>query len=370
MSAERTERASQHKLREARRRGEVARSHDATAFVVLAGFAVALGGLLPLAASAAQAVMVSCISCSVPCSPVDSLDRILAASEPLVWVSGALLGLPFLISLASTFVQVGPVFSLRPLAPRAERLHPVSGFKNRVFSLRAAIELLKASLAAALVGAIACAAIGVALPDLCLLPLAEIRVIAAQIVAILHTCVARILALYAVVAAADFAVQRWLFARDQRMSKDEVRREHRDDEGDPHVRHARKQMHQEIAQHNMLGAVRQASLIVKNPTHLACALIHDPSEAGLAPRLVGKGEGWLAERMRTIAREESIPVIRNVSLARALYRLELDERVPPELFEAVIEALHWAEGVAAERGWRVPWREPESERDGEGAASV
>src|SRR5690606_33010756 len=100
--------------------------------------------------------------------------------------------------------------------------------------------------------------------------------------------------------------------------------------------------------------VRTADVVVVNPTHVACALRYDPDREG-APRLVGKGTGYVAERIRAIAREEDIPVMRDVSLARTLYELSIDTQVPEELFEAVAEVLRWVETVAESKGQLPKW---------------
>lgn len=108
----------------------------------------------------------------------------------------------------------------------------------------------------------------------------------------------------------------------------------------------------------MLAQVRaKADVVIRNPTHLACALHYMPDGRGSPPKLIGKGKGWLAEQLVRAAREEGIPMLHDVPLARSLFRLEQDAFIPPELYEAVIEVLHWAEEVAEQRGRKVRWKE-------------
>jgi flagellar biosynthetic protein FlhB len=146
------------------------------------------------------------------------------------------------------------------------------------------------------------------------------------------------------------------------MTKDEVRREHKDHEGDPHIRTARRDLHQEILENAMLEQVPQADFCLRNPTHLACAMRYSPDKEG-APRLLAKGQEKLAERIEALAREHGVPVVHDVPLARAVYQLELQAEIPEELYAAAIEAMRWVEAEAAARGRKPSWKREEPERN-------
>lgn len=133
------------------------------------------------------------------------------------------------------------------------------------------------------------------------------------------------------------------------MTKDEVKREHKESEGDPHIKGKRKQLHQEMIQSGMVEQTRKASALVTNPTHLAIALYYKPEETPL-PLVLAKAEGALAMRLMRVAEEENVPIMRNVPLARSLYeQTEIDQYVPSDLLEPVAEVLRWARDLNPDR---------------------
>ncbi len=150
----------------------------------------------------------------------------------------------------------------------------------------------------------------------------------------------RVAIVFLVVAAADFFYQKKSMMKELKMSKDEVKREYKQDEGDPMYKHKRKEMHQEFAFNSMVKKARKATVVVVNPTHLAVALLYD-RERGGAPQVVAKGQNLVAEQLRQIAKEEGIPILRNVTLAQALNRVELEDEIPEELYQAVAEVLNY-----------------------------
>jgi flagellar biosynthetic protein FlhB len=148
------------------------------------------------------------------------------------------------------------------------------------------------------------------------------------------------LLLFIAIAIADFMVQRWQFMKQMRMSKDEVKREYKESEGDPHFKSKRKHMMQELVMGGNMQRVRKATAVVVNPTQIAVALLYDKEKGGV-PEIVMKGERLIADKIREIAKEEGIPIVRNVTLAQALNRLEVGDYVPEELYEAVAEVLNF-----------------------------
>src|SRR5262249_3510247 len=134
--------------------------------------------------------------------------------------------------------------------------------------------------------------------------------------------------------------QKWQFNQDMMMTKEEVKNEYKEQEGDPHYKAKRKRMHQEISQGNMLRNARKADVVVVNPTRYAVAIQYDKSNRG-APVVVAKGERVVAEKNREVAKEGGIPIMRNVGLAQALMKVEVDDVIPEDLYEAVAEVLNW-----------------------------
>ena len=163
------------------------------------------------------------------------------------------------------------------------------------------------------------------------------RVVCIQLVAILLT--AGTAAVMTVVAALDYAFQRRSFIKQMRMTKQEVRDEHKQAEGDPQIKARIRRLRMERAQKRMMAAVPEADVVITNPTHFAVALAYD-MEAMSAPRLVAKGADVLAQRIREVAEENEVPLVENPPLARALYAsVELDQEIPPEHYQAVAQVI-------------------------------
>jgi flagellar biosynthesis protein FlhB len=154
---------------------------------------------------------------------------------------------------------------------------------------------------------------------------------------------------FLLVGAGDYFLQRFLYLKEMRMTKQEVKQEFKESEGDPHIKGARRRLHHEILARNMVSAVRGANVVVVNPTHVAVALKYDDALMD-APTVVAKGAGPLAAQIRRVAEESKVPIMRDVPLARTLFDLEVDAEVPEELYEAVAVVLRWVYGLAQERG--------------------
>ena len=154
-------------------------------------------------------------------------------------------------------------------------------------------------------------------------------------------------AAFIVIAVADYAFQKRQYLKKLMMTKEEVKREYKESEGDPMIKSKRRQLHRELMTNNMLQNVRRASVVVTNPTRIAVALIYDGEETPL-PLIAAKGENLLARRIIEIAREEGIPVMENVPLARALHQNgEIDRYIPSDLIEPVAEVLRWVQSLQA-----------------------
>jgi flagellar biosynthetic protein FlhB len=240
-------------------------------------------------------------------------------------------------ALASGLVQHGWIWSAAPLAPKLERVSPIAGAK-RMFSLRSLVEFGKGLLKIVLVGAAAVVLLWPAAPRV----LAAIGLDAGPLLALLHTLALRLLlgiaALTALIAALDSLYQRFERHRQLRMSRRDLQDEFKQTEGDPLLKARLKSLRMERARRRMMAEVPKATVVVTNPTHVAVALRYDATMA--APRLVAKGMGALAERIRAIAHDHRVPIVRNPPLARALHgAVELDAEVPPAHYRAVAEVI-------------------------------
>jgi flagellar biosynthetic protein FlhB len=150
----------------------------------------------------------------------------------------------------------------------------------------------------------------------------------------------RVAALFLIIAAGDYFFQKKQLMKQLKMSKDEVKREYKEEEGDPLIKSKRKQMHQEFVFNSSMRNVKKATVVVVNPTRIAVALYYDREKGG-APQVLARGERLIADKIRELAKEYGIPIMRNVSLAQALNKVEIGEEIPEELYEAVAEVLNF-----------------------------
>ncbi len=230
------------------------------------------------------------------------------------------------------------------LKPKLEKLNPAEGLK-RMVSIDNLVEVVKSLAKTAAIGAIAWVAVLALLPDAMRLPMAGADDLARVLGRLAFTLLAATFAVFVLIAAADVAYQRHSFTKKQRMSLRDIKQEHKEQEGNPHLKSYRKQTAIEQSQTTPAMAARRASVLLTNPTHLAVAILHD-AEAGTVPIVSGKGEGEVARHMRRAAEAAGVPTLRDVALARALYRAgEEGDAVPEACFDAIAQVLVWAEGL-------------------------
>lgn len=338
--AEKTEEATPKRLEQARERGQVPLGRDlSSALVVLAVTGVLLGaGDLALAELRALfALTARAVAGTPPIAPGALLEAGMMTGVRLAF---PLLAAALVAGAAGAFLQVGPLFAGRALEPRLDRFDLVKG-AARLFSWDALLEALRAFAKVAVIGWVAWAALRDGLrPVLSLtgaLP-ADALAVAGALLARLGLRTGGALLAIGVL---ELLYRRWKHRRDLRMSREEVRRESREAEGDPHAKQERQRVHQEMVAYSSIEAARSASVIVVNPTHLAVALRYEDEQME-APLVVAKGEDDLARRIVAAAREAGVPVMRDVPLARALFALEVGDEIPEALYEAVAAVLHAA----------------------------
>ncbi|MBK8172063.1 MAG: EscU/YscU/HrcU family type III secretion system export apparatus switch protein [Sandaracinaceae bacterium] len=342
MAGERTEEATPKKLRDARKKGQVAKSRElATAGILLAALAVAVGAS-EQAVGAFRSVFGICISAiENETSPIVALE----ASLHLAWTSLAPVLATLMLAAALTmFVQVGPLFTPQALAPSFERLDVLKGMQQ-LFSRKQAMELVKSIFKIGLIGVVVFLVLKASSRGIASLAGSNAAATVHAIEIVFHALFLRVGVAMLAIAAIDVLYQRWQFARDQRMTKEEVKREYKESEGDPHTKSERERVRREIFAHSVFEQVRRADVLVVNPTHLAVALRYDEEGGDDAPEVLAKGQDDLARRMIEVAREASVPIMRDVPLARALYEMESGELIPEALYEAVAIVLQaaWAE---------------------------
>lgn len=345
-SQTKTEPPTQKRLKDLRKRGQVAKSLDIAATV-----AMIAGVVFLIVAGAAMMERLKNVlerSATLDFRTLDSPQVLMQWTHDVLlqaaWITVPMIVVLVVVAALVGFFQVGPVFAGEQIKPQLSRINPIEGFK-RLFSLRSLVELVKLSVKATALFAIIWISVREALPELLRshwLPDDGVLPLALQLLRVL--CWSAIVCFIAI-AAFDLWFQNWEFRRNNRMSIEEVRREHKETEGDPHIRNRRRQLHREVGEASMLSNVRKASVVVVNPTHIAVALYYQPGETEL-PVVVAKGEGELARAIRRIAEEEGIPVVHNVDLARQL-RAEapIDQYIPEQLIEPVAAVLRWARNL-------------------------
>jgi type III secretion protein U len=261
----------------------------------------------------------------------------------------AMMLLPFLLiviglGLFIELLQTGMLFSFKALMPSGKKINVANNVKN-IFSKKNLIEFLKSNVKIIVLSAILYSVLRNEIPTLLTLPRADLLGVGVAIGILLKAMLIKITVGYFIIAAADFAFQRQQYVKGLMMSKDEVKQEYKEAEGDPHIKHQRRQLHQEMAQEGAVTKTREASVVVTNPTHLAIAIKYDKVTAPL-PVVLAKGEGLIAERMVDAARQASIPILQNIPLAWALMETaDIDRYIPRELLEPVAEVLRMVQDM-------------------------
>lgn len=244
----------------------------------------------------------------------------------------------FLVAFLSDVVQVKWKVTGKPLQPKFSKLNPIKGFK-KIFSANALVELIKAIAKIGLIAYIVYSFLQdkvMLLFSLYDMPLLQALGLAAELVTDLGI---RIAAVYMVIAMADYIYQKFKFSQDMKMTKQEVKDEFKQAEGDPQIKGKIRQRMREASQRRMMQDLPKADVVITNPTHYAVAIQYDPEVAD-APLVLAKGSDYLAAKIKEIARENHIEIVENKPLARMLYaNVEVGQMVPPELYQAVAEVL-------------------------------
>jgi type III secretion protein U len=335
MGSERTEQPTPRRLREARRRGEIARSLDLSAAAAIAGGLTGLAVWGPSLASAlSRALRAACAGATAvdradPAGTLsDAIGLVLRSTTPVGACALA-------AALAAAVLQAGIGFHPAAVRPRLDRLHPGRGLER----LLAPAQLARVALALGK-GTVLFAVLWEwwrgAASTLASLPRIRGPGAAASAIPLVASLALRLAVALGVIGLVDLALERRRVHRALRMTRDEVRRELRDDEGDPERRAERRRAHRALVE---TGLIARATVVVVNPTHVAVALRHDRA-GGAAPRVVAKGAGLAAARIRSAARHAGVPIVEDVALARALHRLaEVGDEIPEELYDAAAALL-------------------------------
>ncbi|PHR66692.1 MAG: flagellar biosynthetic protein FlhB [Idiomarina sp.] len=340
---EKTEEPSARKLEKSREEGQVARSRELTTFVILFGGVLmlwALGSTMyqNLGLVMEQAFLFDRLQVS-EAGPM--LQNVLELGQSALFSLLPLFAVMMVLALVAPALLGGWVVSAKAMAPKFSKLNPIKGLK-RVFSTQALAELGKAIAKSVLVGSVLMLFLWDQKANFLRLMSLEVKQALGEAMSMAAlACFLMILTLLVVVAF-DVPFQLFTHTKKLRMSKEELKRENKETEGDPHVKGKIRQQQQAMARRRMMTEVPKADVIVTNPTHYAVALKYDDSNMG-APRVVAKGTDLVAQRIRELGDEHQVPRLEAPPLARALHtHVDLGQEIPAPLYTAVAEVLAWA----------------------------
>ncbi|MDX2117643.1 MAG: flagellar biosynthesis protein FlhB [Planctomycetota bacterium] len=338
---ERTEDPTPRRLSEARERGQIAKSQDLSGAIDLIGAAlliVVFGGLLLKSMGVAMRQILQDPSGLVVTNIDAMLDTLThSMAQSLITLAPFLVGL-VVIGLLSQMIQVGFLFTTKPLEPNFEKLNPIAGF-GKLFAMRNVVKTGLNTVKMAVAMGIGGLVIAKQLPMIIALPQLEMVPALTMAGALATELTAWILMILLVVGVADWLYQRFQHMRDLRMTKQQVKEERRDMDGDPMIKARRFKVMREILAQRTRQAVPTADVIITNPTHFSVAIKYD-QEKMRAPKVVAKGVDHLAMQIRQIAMTHEIPIVERPPLARALYYgVEVGREIPEEQYQAVAEIL-------------------------------
>jgi flagellar biosynthetic protein FlhB len=339
-SGEKSEEPTAKKLTDARKKGQIARSKDLGTMFVLVGSACAMLLMGNSLVHALSLMMKRLFSLSRrETMDVNALFNVISNSvtlivTPILWI--------FVIIIAAAFIGNtmlgGMSFSWEAMAPKASRLSPLAGFK-RMFGVQAGVELIKSILKFFVVFIVAFLLLSGLFDQILGLSLEAVPTNFGHAVNMLLWMFLTLALSIGLIAIIDAPYQVWNHTRQLKMTKQEIKDEHKNTEGNPEVKGRIKRTQYEMSQRRMMGEVPDSDVVITNPTHYSIALKYD-ADVGGAPKLVAKGIDEMAMHIRTIAKEHDVEIIQSAALARSLYyTAEVDQDIPEELYAAVAQVL-------------------------------
>ncbi len=337
---ERSEQATPKRREEARKKGQIAKSRE------LASVSVLLAGLFTIYWTSAffyhniNATLRYYLRHigSIAINDANVIGLSFLAVKQFAIIMAPILLAVFIIAILSNVLQFGFIFSGEAIKPKFSKINPLEGFK-RIFSLQSLVELIKSLLKVAVVGYVAYSTV---VGEFGTLPL-MLQKGPFQIIAYLGGVSFEIFwkscAVILLLSILDYMYQRWEFEKSIKMTRQEIKEEHKQTEGDPHVKARIRSIQREMARRRMMAEVPKADVVITNPTRLAVALKYVPGEME-APKVTAKGSGLVAKRIKEIARENDVPVVENKPLAQSLFKhCKIGDLIPESLYKVVAEVL-------------------------------
>jgi len=337
---EKTEDATPKRLREARKKGQVPKSRDVSTIAVLIAEFMVIAFTIGWMGGEIKQLMVMAFNQVAAKGALDGAQIWVVGKASLLTMAKVLLPICLAgvaIAAISGFLQVGAIFAMDPLKPQMKKLNALEGVKN-MFKTQTFIELAKNIAKIVIVFYLAYSTINGELFTILQTANIPINNSATLTGSIISSFIIKVLLAFLAISIIDFMVQKKQFMKQMKMTKDEVKREYKQDEGDPLIKSHRRQMHREFAFSDARQAVKKSDVVVTNPVHVAVALKYNREEM-VAPEIMVRGQRAFAEMIKEVAQENDIPIMRNIPLAWALFELEEGSEIPEELYGAVAEIL-------------------------------
>lgn len=339
---DKTEEPTQRRLDQARERGQVATSREINHWFIILGATIIVALMAPHVMGRLAHAMLPFIEHPhlIRLDSAAFRDHFGATMGAVALAMAGPIVLLIVFALAAPLVQNGFLFSAESIKPKLEKISPLKGLK-RLFSLRSIAEFVKGILKLAIVGAVVAVLLLPVLDDLDTIAGLEIVALLDRLQALAARVLAGVLAVMTLIALADFLYQKFEHRKQLRMSRQDMKDEFKESDGDPIVRQRLRQIRSDRQRQRMMTAVPEADVVVTNPTHFAVALKYD-QEAMQAPVVVAKGVDGLAHRIRAVAEEHGVPVVENPPLARALHAgVEIGHAIPTEHYRAVADIISY-----------------------------
>ncbi|MEA3486382.1 MAG: flagellar biosynthesis protein FlhB [Thermodesulfobacteriota bacterium] len=337
---EKTERATPKKREEARKKGQVAKSREIVSVAVMLACLVFFWfgsfGMVEKIMALARWLFTRSAHFNVDCNNIEGLSigllyKVFVLLSPLFLTA-------FSMALLANYLQVGFVLSSESVQPKLSKIDPIKGFQ-KLFSIKSLVETVKSVFKISVVSFVVYVIIRGEIENF--IPLMDQSVwgILIYIARVAFKIVLMVCLVLIILAVLDYIYQKWEFEKNLKMTKQEVKDESKQTEGDPLVRARIRHLQRDMARKRMMANVPKADVVITNPTHLAVALRYD--QAGMfAPKVVAKGAGFIAENIKNIARKNNVLIVDNKPLARVLYKnVDVDEMIPANLYKAVAEVL-------------------------------
>lgn len=344
MSDNKTEQPTPKKLRDARKEGQIAKSQELPA----AATTIALFGVIFLFWQYFYNVLIEMMTLPITVMnrPFDEVfyPTLMATLMCIVKIVLPVVATVMIVGLVANLTQVGFMVSMKAAMPKLSNMNPKQWFQ-KTFSIKNVVEFIKSTIKVLIIGYVAMYVVEKHIMSLQLIPRLGLGAVFASLGVILLELAAWVSGVMVVIAALDYLFQRWQHNKKLMMSKDEVKREYKEMEGDAQIKSKRKQLHQEMISQGATSQTRKATVLVTNPTRFAVALFYEEETTPL-PIVLAKGEGALAQQMVAVAKQEGIPIMQNVPLARALMAGAQEHAyIPGDLVRQVADVLLWVKSL-------------------------